>query len=644
MAIQSTGVGSGLDVDGIVSQLMALERRPLDALATKKAGITAKLSAYGSLKSVLASLQAAASTLSGAQKFLAVKASFSDATVATASAVPPAAAGSYGIEVQQLAQAQKLKSAAFASTSTSLGAGSLTIEFGSYSGGSFALNPDKAAASVTIAPGQDSLAAVRDALNAANAGISAGIVNDGSGQRLVVTSTDSGAQNSLRITVNDADGNHTDAAGLSRLAYDASAGGTMRLAETVAAQDALVSIDGIDVVSATNTLSGAIDGVTLNLAKAAPGTVHTLTVARDVDSAKAAVDAFVKGYNDAAKALKSLSAYDAGTKTAGALQGDSTLISVQTRLRSTLSAAVEFSGGYGSLSELGIAFQKDGTLLADATKLRAALADTSKDAASAFAAIGTASDSLVKYSSATASAAAGSYALQVTQLGTRGNAAGSAPAALTITAGVNDALQVSVDGTVQNVTLAAGSYTASSLAAMLQTRITGIDVTESGGVLTLTSKTWGSASTVAVTGGNAMADLFGVPASTGGVNAAGTIGGVAATGAGRNLSAKGLTVTIEGGATGARGTLRFSRGAADRLNSLIDGFLDETIAARTDGIGQSIKSMDLQKTRLEARMESVEKRLRAQFISLDSMIASMSGTSSFLSQQLANLPKIGSAT
>jgi flagellar hook-associated protein 2 len=354
------------------------------------------------------------------------------------------------------------------------------------------------------------------------------------------------------------------------------------------------------------------------------------------------VDAFIKGYNDASKALKALSAYDAGTKTAGALQGDSTLLSVQTRLRSTLSAAVDFAGGYASLSELGIAFQKDGTLLADATKLRAALADTGKDAASAFAAIGTASDSLVKFSSAAASAAAGSYAVQVTQLATRGNAAGSAPAALSVTAGINDGLLLSVDGVAQSVTLAAGTYTAASLATMLQTRIPGVDATESGGILTLTSKAWGSASTVAITGGTAVADLFGVPASTGGLNAAGSIDGLAATGAGRNLTAKGLTVTIEGGATGARGSLRFSRGAADRLNSLIDSFLDETIAARTDGIGESLKSMDLQRTRLEARMESVEKRLRAQFVALDSMIASMNGTSSFLSQQLANLPKIGS--
>jgi flagellar hook-associated protein 2 len=622
--------------------MVAIERRPLELLATKQAGINARLSAYGSLKGALAALQTAASALAGADKFRGVKASFSDASVATASAAPPAVAGNYAVEVRALAQAHKLKSTAFATTATSVGSGTLTIEFGSYAGGAFALNPDKAAASITIAPGQDSLAAVRDALNAAGTGVSAVVVNDGSGQRLVIASTESGAASSLRITVDDADGNDTDAAGLSQLAYDAAAGGTMHLAEAVAAQDALVTIDGIDVTSASNTLSGAIDGMTLNLVKAAPGSVHTLAVARDVDGAEAAVDAFVKGYNDAAKALKSLSAYNAGTRTAGPLQGESTLISVQTRMRAALGAAVEFAGGYASLSELGVTFQKDGTLLADSAKLRAALADTARDAASAFAAIGTPSDSLVRFSGAAAGAVAGDYSIAVTQLATRGFAAGSAPAALTVTAGVNDTLQLAVDGVAQSVTLAAGTYTAAGLAAMLQTRIAGIEAGESGGVLTLTSKTWGSNSTVAITGGSAAADLFGTPASTGGVNAAGSIGGTAATGAGRNLTARDLTVTIEGGATGARGSLRFSRGAAARLDILIGSLLEDTIAARTDGIGATLKSIDLQRERLEARLESAEKRYRAQFIALDSMISSMSSTSSFLTQQLANLPKIGS--
>jgi flagellar hook-associated protein 2 len=284
--------------------------------------------------------------------------------------------------------------------------------------------------------------------------------------------------------------------------------------------------------------------------------------------------------------------------------------------------------------------QRDGSLLADAARLRAALEDTAKDAASAFAAVGKASDSLVRFVTASGAAEAGDYAVQVTQLATRGSVAGSAAAALTLTAGVNDTLDVTVDGVAASVTLAAGTYSAAGLAALLQSRIAGIEASESAGVLTLTSKTWGAASSVALTGGNALADLFGTPAGTAGVNAAGTIGGVAATGAGRELTGQGLTVSIEGGATGARGTLRFSRGVAFQLDTLIDGLLEDTVGARTEGLAASLRSLDERRDVLERRMETIEARIRAQFIALDGMIASMNATSSFLTQQLAALPKI----
>lgn len=640
--IQSTGVGSGLDVTAIVTQLMALERRPLQVLDGKEAAFKAQLSAYGSMKSVLAGLRTAAAALGDPAKLRAVKTSVADTTLASATASAGAAAGVYELEVQKLAQQQKIRSAGFAAGTSPVGTGTLTISFGTYSGGAFAANTAKPDVTVNIGPGQNTLAGVRDAINAAGAGVGATIVNDGSNARLVITSTDTGAANALRIDVADGDGNNTDAAGLSQLAYDASTGGVMRLTETAVAQDAVALIDGITVTSATNTLSSALEGVSLQLAKAAPGTKTTLTVARDIDGAKASVEAFVKAYNDAAKALKTLSAYDANTKTAGPLQGDSTLLGAQSRLRATMTTALQFSGGYASLSELGIGFQRDGTLTSDATRLRAALADTSRDAASAFAAIGTPTDSLVRFVADTSAAVDGDYTLNVTQLATRGQAAGGAPAVLTIAAGVNDTLQITVDGTLQTVTLTAGSYTADTLAAHLQAKAAGVEVSAAGGVLTVTSKSWGSASTVAVTGGNAAADLFGGATSTGGVNAAGTINGFAAVGAGRNLTAKGITVAIEGGATGARGTVRYSRGVADRIDTLIGDIVDGQLTARTTGIGTSITGIGTQRLRVESRLESVEKRLRAQFTALDHMVASMNKTSTFLTQQLANLPKSGS--
>lgn len=232
MALSSPGIGSNLDVNSIVSQLMALERRPLAALDRKEAGFQAQLTAYGTLKGALSSFQAAVKALAVPARFTASKASVADTTVLSASAGSGAAAGSYGIEVTALAQAHKLKTGAtFASTSETLGSGTLTIQFGAYSGGAFTANADKAAVTVAIAAGQNSLAGVRDAINAANVGVTAGIVNDGSGNLLVLSSKDSGVANALKVTVADDDGNHTDAAGLSRLAYDASTGGTANMAD-----------------------------------------------------------------------------------------------------------------------------------------------------------------------------------------------------------------------------------------------------------------------------------------------------------------------------------------------------------------------------------------------------------------------------
>ena len=650
MPIQSTGIGSGLDVNGLITQLMAAERQPVALFDRKTSDYKAQLSAYGTLSSTLATLQTAAGSAASLSKLRAVTANVADTSLANASAAAGAAAGSYALEVQILAQSHKLNSGAFASTSTSLGEGTLTFDFGSYASGSFSQNPDKSSVSVTITAGQDSLAGVRDAINAASAGVSASVVNDGTGQRLLITSKDTGAANALRISVADIDGQNTDTAGLSRLAYNAATGGTTNLAQAAAARDASFVLDGISVTRASNTVGDAIEGVTLTLLKAAPGTTTSLNVTRNVDAAVSTVQSFVQAYNSASSSLRSLSAYNVDTKTGAVLQGDSTLIGIQSKLRAMLGALVDNAGGYGSLSELGIAFQRDGSLLTDTGKLRTALNDPAKDAATVFAAVGTPTDSLVTYSAATSAVTAGNYALTVTQLATRGSAAGSAPAVLTVTTALNDTLELIVDDTAATVTLPAGTYTAVSLAAMLQSRINGasalsavgarVEASGSGGTLTLALNRWGSTSGVTITGGNASADLFGTPVSSAGLDAAGTIGGIAAIGSGKNLTAQGLTVTIDGGATGARGTLGFSRGVADRLGTLIGDLLNGSISARTTGLQRSIKDIALRRDAFETRMTKVESNMRAQFIALDTMLSSMRNTSDFLTQQLSNLYKI----
>jgi len=648
--LAAAGIGTGLDVTTLVAKLMAVERQPESVMNSQTAAYKAQLSAYGSMSSSLSTLKSAASALNDLTTLNGATASVGNASLATASAEPGAAPGNYSLVVQAVAQAQVLATPAFASVATAIGTGTLTFDFGTYSGGAFSPNPVKSSATVTIGAGQDSVAGVRDAINAANVGVTASIVDDGTGQRLVIASNDTGAANTLRVSVSDDDANNTDNAGLSELAYDASTGGTTNLSQATAAADAAAVVNGIPVTSPRNTIIGAIPGVTLNLLQAAPATPTTVGVAHDVDAATSSVTAFVSAYNSAVATLARLSAYDPGTKTGATLQGDSTLIGIQSQMRMLLGGAVAGATGVSTLADLGVSFQSDGTLALNTTTLKTVLSDPAKNASAVLATVGTPTDSLVAYLHATAAATPGSYAVQVTQLATQGRATGSAAAALTITSGVNDTLSLSVDGIDATVTLSAGTYTADSLAAMLRSRINGdaaltsggrsVSASTASGVLTLTSYGWGSTSGVEITGGNAAADLFGVAASTDGVDAAGTIGGVAATGSGKALTAQGITVSIEGGSTGARGLLNFTRGLADSLDTMISSFLSDALSARTTGIQTSIKEIADRISAFETRMTNTQAALTAQFTALDAAISSMQNTTTFLTQALASLPKV----
>ena len=659
--VSAPGIGSGLDVNGIVGQLMAAERQPLAALARQEQAYTQKLSAFGQMRSALASFQTALRDLASGSKFQMLSASSSNTQVLAASAGGKATPASYQIEVSQLAQQHKLASNGYATRDDVVGSGTLTIQFGSYDSVSntFTANADKAAQSITIDPANQTLAGIRDAINAANAGVSATIVNDGSaaGNRLVLTSTDSGAASSLKISVADDDGNHLDGSGLSSLAYDptAVAGSGKNLGQKAEALDALLNIDGIAVEQATNTVKDAIDGVTLNLLQTNVGEKLTLTVSRDAKSVTAAVEAFVQAYNGASGTLKNLTAFNGPGAKNGALLGDATARAVQTQMRGLLNSSVESGGVLTTLSQIGVSFGSDGTLSLDSAKLGAAIASNFDDIAALFAKTGKATDSLVSYSASSSKTQAGSYAVDISQLATRGATQGNQIADLTVSAGVNDQLDLTVDGKVISVTLAAATYgNAAALAAEIQSKVNGalgaagsVQVMHSGGMLSIISARYGSASQASVTGGSGAGSLFGnAPTITNGVDVAGTINGVAASGNGQTLTgavgnaSEGLALRIAGGPLGARGSVTFSQGYAYQLGQYLNTVLgdDGSLKARTNGLDSSIKRLDQRQEQLEARLAQIEKRYRAQFSALDSMLSNMNNTSTFLTQQLANLP------
>ena len=368
--LSSAGIGSGLDVNSIVTALVKAESQPLVQLQSKATQIQTTISSWGKVQSYVSAMRDAARALTDPTLWTRTAGSSGSPAVGvtTNGATLP---GDYQVEVQALAAAQSAATATtWADGSATLGQGTLHIELGSWSGTTFSPKSGATAVDITIGPGEDTLAQVRDKINAAGAGVTASILTDASGARLVIRSSATGAANGFRIGVTE-----TAPAGLAALAYDAAAAGGMTLAQ--AAQDARATINQIAVTSASNTLANVVDGVTLTLAAVttAPASV---SVKPDADAMKKAVTAFVSAYNDMAKYLTEQTKYDAGTKTAGSLQGDGTAVGVRSQLRAALGASSTASSVFTRLSDAGFDLQADGTIKLDDTKLSNALANVAE--------------------------------------------------------------------------------------------------------------------------------------------------------------------------------------------------------------------------------------------------------------------------
>jgi len=348
--------------------------------------------------------------------------------VLTATSTGSATVGSYDINVSQLAKSQKLSVGGFSNVYDVVGTGSLTISFGTFTPevaspftpSSFTPNSAKSDLNITIDSSNNTLAGVRDAINAADGSVSATIVNDGTTNRLVITSKDTGEVNSLKIAVTDDDGNSVDASGLSKLAYDpqATAGNGKNLTSLQDAKNAILEIDGIDIVKSSNSISDAIEGVTLNLVGVTSGSALSLSVATNQDAIKTSVTAFVDAFNKLDTTLRNLTKFDETGQANGALLGDSTARSIINQIRSVMNTAVANGSSLNTLSQIGVTFQRDGKLNLDNTKFTNAVSSNFNDIASLFAATARATDPQVSFVSSTSKTQEGTYAIEVTQLGT----------------------------------------------------------------------------------------------------------------------------------------------------------------------------------------------------------------------------------
>lgn len=366
--INVPGIGSGLDINGLVTQLVAVERAPAQQqIDARRAEVGAKISALGQLNGALDAVRTAFNGLRDGSVFARKVATSVDTSVLTATAASAAAAGTYSITVQNLASSQRLTSGAFTNASTAVGTGTLSLSVG---GDTLQLALDAS---------NNSLSAIASAINASadNPGIDASVVTGTDGAHLVLNARKLGSAGAITVSASGGDG------GLSALVFVAPGDPGNALSETSPAVDALVDIDGITVTASGNQVSEAISGVSLNLLKAQPGTAVQLTVAADRAGILAAVGTLVSKYNEFVKTADTLAAFNRNTGSAGPLLGDSTLRAARADLSAAFGARA--ADGSGALSDLGIRFKVDGTLELDSTVLGAKLDAGTTQVAALFA-------------------------------------------------------------------------------------------------------------------------------------------------------------------------------------------------------------------------------------------------------------------
>lgn len=368
--ISATGLGSGIDVDSLVSQLVAAEGNAKTVLLSdRRSDAQAQISAYGSIKSALAEFQSSLEVLNNTDSFTARTASSENSDYFTVTSTNNAAVGTYDIEVLQLAESHKLASTGFSSEDTVVGTGTLTISVGS------------ATFDIEIDSENNTVAQIRDEINAslANTGVNATTINvddgsNGTETRLVITSEESGIANTISITVEDDDANDTDTSGLSALVYDPTGSAITNMTQLSPAQDAKIKIDNLTATRSTNTLDDVIANVTIDLVEADPGNTYELNISEGTPSIIGNVEKFVSEYNKLNSTINELSSFNTATSTGAILLGDFTLRGIENQIKRFISDEVSgLIGPVRNLVNLGVTSNDDGSLNFDSEVLTDAI-------------------------------------------------------------------------------------------------------------------------------------------------------------------------------------------------------------------------------------------------------------------------------
>ena len=367
--ITLSGAGSGLDIKSLVNQLVSAERSPAEnRLNKRESEIKTLLSAFGRLKGSMSSFSDALDELKNANTFKDRTASSSDEAVATVAASNGASAASYSLDITNIAQAHKLTAGGGSYTGQT---GTITLEIGQYDSGGNSFTATQAA-TLVIDSSNNTIQGIRDAINDANIGISASIINDGTHDILSITADDTGTTNTIKISISgDSDGNSSDGTGLSAFAFNPASVGSSGATEISKAIDAEFTIDGIAITSSSNTLTTTVSGLTVDLLSAG---VTTLDIDKDIETAKEKILSFADTYNDLISTIRELTKYGGEAGGHGPLLSDSAVFGMDMRVRSIIGSASSNGGDFTSLMEIGFATDPEtGLLKLDTAELEKAL-------------------------------------------------------------------------------------------------------------------------------------------------------------------------------------------------------------------------------------------------------------------------------
>jgi flagellar hook-associated protein 2 len=663
--ISSAGVGSGLDVRGLVEQLVAAEGNPVRTrLDRKEADLQEGLTSMASFRGALGEFKTSLENLRDSEQLRVIEVITTDvdedflSITSNNQAIPT----EFNIDVLQLAKSHKLTTTKFQSDAVAVGSGAITFQFGSYNArNEFVLNSDSTVQSVKIEPESNNLRGISEAINNAKIGVKAIVINDGDSARLIFSSLVTGENNNLRITVNDSDNSDTDLNGLSTLAYDATAalGAGKNVHETQVAQDSKINIDGIEISNQSNTISNVIRGITFD--------VHSLTnssINVQLELNNQAVSEFISGfvssYNELMTVVDDLTGYDPETQKAGPLSGDASIRSIIEQLRRNLSNSFSnVNEKFNSLASIGIDTERNGKLKLNQGKLDAAIESELPEVVRLFSKTGLSRDPLIEFISATNQTEAGSHEINISQLATKAVLLGQTINTPKLLIDNNNNEYVfRIDGVTSNKILLTEKIYSSVdvLATELQTRINtddkiateglSVSVSNNAGRLEIISNRFGSGSRVELVKADVNSSVLGLSAEKGidGIDVAGTISKVEANGTGQVLTGtknvEGLAIKVQAGNIGKRKEVIFSRGIAEQLDLLINKMTDSDglLNTRNDGFNSRLEDITQQRQVLDRRLVKLEQRLMKQFTALDSSLGRMQKTSEFLSNQLSGLP------